>query len=61
MDLMDTFAALKGRQHIDRTAKTKLAELAIKLDGLCASLAVYYQSQATRWVERRKEISKQAK
>lgn len=61
MGLMDEFAAHKGRQHVDRTAKTKLAAVAKKIDGLCASLAVYYQSQATRWIERRKEINKQAR
>ena len=31
MDLMDTFAALKGQQHVDRTAKTKSAAVAKKL------------------------------
>ena len=61
MDLMDTFAALKGQQHVDRTAKTKSAAVAKKIDGLCASLATYYQSQAARWMERRKEISKQVR
>jgi hypothetical protein len=61
MNLMDTFAALKGQQNIDKTAKTKSAAVAKKIDGLCASLAAYYLSQATRWVERRKEISKQVR
>lgn len=61
MDLMDTFAALKGQQHIDKTARTKSVAVAKKIDGLCASLSTYYQSQATRWVERRKEISKQVR
>jgi len=61
MDLMDEFAALKGQQHVDRTAKTKSVAVAKKIDGLCASLAAYYQSQATRWSERRKELQKQAK
>ena len=61
MDLMDTFAALKGQQHIDKTAKTKSVAVAKKIDGLCASLATYYQSQAARWMERRKEISKQVR
>jgi len=61
MELMDKFSALKRQLHGDRTAKKKLSEVAKKLDALCASLSAYYQSQATRWTERREEINKQVR
>ena len=61
LDLMEEFSTLKREQHVDRTAKAKLAELAKKLDCLCALLSAYYQSQASRWAERRQEINKQVR
>ena len=61
IDLMDQFGELKGRLHIDRTAKKKLSEVGKKLDSLCASLSAYYRSQSTRWAERREEINKQVR
>jgi len=61
MELMDKFSALKRQLHGDRTAKAKPEAVAKKLDSLCASLGAYYQSQATRWTERRDEISKQVR
>lgn len=58
MNLMETFPEVKHQAQTDDGAKAKLAETGNRLDALCASLADYYQTQATRWNERRAEIQK---
>jgi muramidase (phage lysozyme) len=59
LDLMEVFASLAGKQFVDPAAKRKRDAVAKKLDGLCVSLAGYYQAQAKKWQERRKEIKEE--
>ncbi len=58
INLMEAVPEVKRQAQTDESAKAKLMETVNRLDMLCASLAAYYQSQATRWSERRTEIKK---